>query len=70
MGNLNMTNEMKLKDGVISGLLEICNDHILNCMIQPYAGANAECLFCGCSDSKHNSDCSVTIYRDFVKKQY
>ena len=36
---------------IIKDLLDLCNEHFIDPFIQPYAGANAECRFCGCGKS-------------------
>jgi len=69
----------KSKPGLINGklvndLLSLCNEWFINPMIQPHAGANHECMFCGCTEgrdgSTHHSaaDCPVLRYQDIANK--
>lgn len=47
-------------------LVELCDEHFINTMIQPYAGANRECLFCGNMEGRHPSDCPVSKYKGIM----
>jgi len=59
---------------VIKDLLDICNEWFVNPFIQPYAGANYECRYCGATRGKDGaahhsaSDCPVQKYLDVVEK--
>jgi hypothetical protein len=59
---------------VVNDLLSLCNEWFINPFIQPYAGANPECMFCGTTQdhdgkSHHSSaDCPVIHYQDIAKK--
>lgn len=59
---------------IIKDLLDLCNDNFINPFVQRYAGANAECMFCGTErdkDGKHHhsaADCPVVKYNDIVDK--
>lgn len=68
-------NKAGLVNGEIVGdLLEICNAHFINPFIQPYAGANFECKYCGSLENTrgrredHSPDCPVTVYREVAEK--
>lgn len=53
---------------------EICERYFVDAMIQPYAGANRECMFCGAAEPRsgkpHHSyaDCPVPKYAE-IKEQ-
>jgi hypothetical protein len=59
---------------VISDLLKLCNEYFISYMIQRYAGAGRECLFCGALEDKNGSahhsvaDCPIMKYQDIVGK--
>ncbi len=66
-----------INKNLVNDLLSICNDLLLDSMIQPYAGANPECKFCGTTENrsgivKHqNHDdfvCPVVLYKMVFKK--
>ena len=70
---------IEIRAGVINGdlikdILDICNEWFINSMIQPYAGANRECLFCGCGEDRNGgtnhsvADCPVMKYKDIYEK--
>jgi hypothetical protein len=56
-------------------LHKLCKENFINVMIQEYAGANPECLYCGGKYPRrspekpveHKKDCPVTIYKEILK---
>lgn len=56
---------------VINDLLKLCNNWFVNPWVKPYAGANDECMFCGCyrNENHHSAaDCPVIRLRDIAEK--
>lgn len=59
---------------VIEDLLDLCNQQFISPMVQPYAGANRECIFCGAIEKRNGavdhsvSDCPVMKYLAIVDK--
>lgn len=53
-------------------LLNLCEEHFTDGMIQPYAGATRECMYCGAMQPRtgepHHSaaDCPIMKYRDIL----
>ena len=59
-----------VKPGAVNGkaindLLSLCNEHFVDPFVQPYAGANFECMFCGATRQRDGTadhsaaDCPV-----------
>ncbi len=72
-------NTPSVKQGAVNGevihdLLELCNEYFIDYMVQPYAGANRECLYCGATGQRDGSvdhsglDCPIIKYRDLISK--
>ena len=66
-----------INGNLVNDLLSICNDLLLNTMVQSYAGANPECLFCGTTENRsgivehQNHDgivCPVVRYKMVFQK--
>ena len=58
---------------IIRDLLDLCNDEFINPFIQPYAGSNHECMYCGAmrgskDEAHHSTDCPVTKYTELIQK--
>lgn len=56
---------MELRPGIvnaelINSLYGLCKEYFENPMIQPYAGANRECMFCGATETRTGIDHSVS----------
>ena len=60
---------MTKEQNMILDLLELCKEQFENPMIQPYSGANYECLFCMQTDvKKHLNSCPVMKYKDILER--
>jgi len=67
----------KAKNGLVNGgivneLLSFCNEWFIDPFIQPHAGANLECMFCGCmkregGDCDHSANCPSIRYHDIAR---
>lgn len=59
---------------IINDLLLICNNWFANPWYQLFAGANAECMFCGCIQNSQGggdhsaADCPVIHLQDVAEK--
>lgn len=58
---------------IIKDLLDMCNEQFIDPFVRPYAGANAECMFCGAFERRargvnHSGDCPVIKYQNLVEK--
>lgn len=66
--------EVIVNENIVNDLLLLCNKWFVNPWVQPYAGANPECMFCGCLQTKeggsHHSatDCPVILLQDIIKQ--
>jgi hypothetical protein len=55
--------------GVTEKLEELCNEFFSGGLIQPYAGANRECFYCGATEQRDGSvdhstvDCPIIKYK-------
>jgi hypothetical protein len=53
----------------INKMIDLCNEFFVDYMVQPYAGANRECLYCGATEQRDGSvdhsaaDCPVLKYK-------
>ena len=52
-------------------LKELCDEHFINPMVQEFAGANAECRYCGAVEQRdgkeaHSFDCPVIKYKNIL----
>jgi len=59
---------------IVDDLLNLCNEFFINTGIREYAGANLECLYCGCwvddqGRGDHSvADCPKMKYLDICEK--
>jgi len=58
---------------IIGDLLGLCNEQFANPFVQQYAGARAECMFCGeyqnnNGTANHSINCAVTKYKEIAEK--
>jgi len=59
-----------MEEEKLERLIELCDRYFVNPMVQPYAGANRECMFCGAIKSRTGSvdhsysDCPVVKYAE------
>jgi len=52
-------------------LKELCDEYFVDVMVHPYAGSNAECMFCGATDNNGKVDhsyvdCPVIKYKEII----
>ena len=63
-----------VNEEIIKNLLDLCNEFFISPMIQPYAGASRECMFCGTKKDRkgrthhYAASCPVVKYLDIVEK--
>lgn len=62
----------KAKAGLVNGdivkdLLDLCNEFFVDPMIQQYAGARRECMYCG-GMTNHSADCPEIKYKNICEK--
>ena len=57
---------------IIQDILDICNEQFLDPFEQQFAGANAECMYCGATQKKDGSadhyNCPVIKYQKIAEK--
>lgn len=55
-------------------LKQLCDDFFISYMIRQYAGARAECLYCGNTKNnngivKHDTDCPIIRYKEIMNNE-
>lgn len=61
-----------MSDEKFAKLKELCDEYFVSYMVQPYAGANRECLYCGATEGRNGKtdhsyvDCPVIKYKEIL----